>query len=99
MLFFLAPLPAPFRMNWEKRAYMAGLYVQNALAKKLNANPELPAQVVDDLGQFTGGSYYFMWPFSNIDADFNNAVTLIDAGQRPYSDPLFDMLDKLILTV
>jgi len=99
MLFFLAPLPAPFRMHWEKRAYIAALYVQQALSQKLNFTPNLPTQVIDDLQQFTSGSYYFMWPFNNIDADFNNAVTAIQAGQRPYNDAVFDMLDKLIPSV
>src|SRR5208282_4238572 len=75
MLLFLAPLPAPFRMNWEKRAYIAALYAQNAIAKRLNDGTSLPNAMTYDLTQFTGGAYYFMWPFSNIDADFTNAVT------------------------
>jgi hypothetical protein len=100
MLFFALPLPAYFRMIWEKRAYIAGLYAQYKLSKILNFNPNLPAQVIDDLGQFTSGAYYWVWPFSNINADFNNAVTAINAGQRPYDDNnVFNMIDDLVTKV
>src|ERR1035437_7659243 len=96
---FALPIPAPFRMHFEKRAYIAALYVQNELSKRFGFNPQLPAQVTADLSEFTNSGYYFMWPFHNIDAEFNDAVTSINAGKRPYEDPIFDMLDKLIITV
>jgi hypothetical protein len=100
MLLFALPLPAYLRMYWERRAYIAGLYVQQKLSAKLGLNPNLDAQVVDDLEQFTSGAYYWAWPFHNIDADFTNAVTKINAGQRPYDDTtVFDMIDDLLTKV
>lgn len=98
-LLFSAPLPAYFRMYWEKRAYMAALYVQQALSKLKSFNPKLPDQVTYDLVEFKTSSYYWMWPFSNIDAEFNEAVTLINAGQRPFEDAIFDTLDVLVTKV
>ncbi len=98
MLLFMSPLPASWRMNWEKRAYIAALYVQQKLSQKLGFNASLATQATYDEAQFNGGAYYFMWPFG-LTNDFNNAIVNINAGQRPYSDPIFDVLDKLIPTV
>jgi hypothetical protein len=38
-----------------------------------------------------------MWPFNNIRKDFDDAIIKIKAGQRPYEDSVFDILDDLIL--
>jgi hypothetical protein len=40
-----------------------------------------------------------MWPFANIDTEFNEALALINAGKRPFEDPIFDMLDVLVTKV
>jgi hypothetical protein len=99
VLLFLAPIPAYFRMYWEKRAYIAALYVQQSLSKLKSFNPNLAAQVADDVAEFKTNDYYWMWPFSSIDTDFNEALALINAGQRPFEDPIFDTLDVLVTKV
>jgi hypothetical protein len=38
-----------------------------------------------------------MWPFKSIlTDDFNQALANVQAGKRPYEDPVFDMLDDLV---
>lgn len=96
-LIFLAPLPAYFRMNFEKRAYMASLYVFNKLNQihpdyKIN----LDSQSDFFVAQFKNLSYYVMWPFNNINSEFANAVKLVKDGKRPFEDPVFDILDQII---
>ena len=99
-LLFALPLPAYFRMHWEKRAYIAAIYARQAVTKKLNLDPELAADAADDLKQFSGAGYYFMWPFHNIDAEFNAAVAAVNAGNKPYDDPeLFAMIDDLVTKI
>lgn len=48
-LVFALPLPAPFRMIAEMRAY--------------RRSKELGGDVDRIIGHFTGSTYYFMWPF------------------------------------
>lgn len=99
-LLLAAPIPSFFRMYYEKRAYMASLYVMNALGKRLAFDPMLDKQKAYFIDQFKGSYYYFMWPFGKgLTKDFDEAVTKIKAGQRPFEDPVFDMLDDLVTTV
>lgn len=93
---FALPLPAFFRMQFERKAYLASLYVLNAFGKKLNFNPSLDSQATHFETQFKDSYYYFMWPFGNIKNDFDQALVKIKADQRPYEDPVFDMLDDLV---
>lgn len=86
-------------MYFEKRAYMTSLYSLNALGKRMNFDPKLDTQCQSFLGQFKDSAYYFMWPFSNLDKEFDDAVVKIKAGQRPFEDSVFDTLDELITTV
>jgi hypothetical protein len=95
-LLFAAPLPAYFRMNFEKRAYFTSLYVLNEYGKKLNFNPSLDKQKYDFVTQFKGSSYYWMWYFSGIEKDFDDAIEKIRNNERPFEDPIFDILDQLI---
>ena len=99
MLLFIAPLPAFFRMHWEKRAYISSLYTTNLLSKRLNFNPHLDMTVKDILSYFQGPSYYFMWPFHDINKQFSDALQKVQSGQRPYDDPIFDILDNLVTKV
>ena len=99
IVIFMLPLPAVFRMYFEKRAYIASLYVLNGLGKKLNFNPTLDSQATFFEAQFKGSYYYFMWTFGNIKSDFDQALVKIKAGQRPYEDAIFDVLDDLITKV
>lgn len=95
ILFFL-PIPSYFRMYFEKRAYLTSLYAINELANRLNFKPILSSQEDFFLKQFKDSSYYFMWPFNNLQKDFDEGVTKIKEGKRPFEDPVFDILDKLI---
>lgn len=99
VLLFAAPTPAFFRMHFEKRAYLTSLYAINALGSRLNFKPLLASQEQSFIGQFKDSSYYFMWPFGNLQKDFDDAVNKIKDGQRPYEDPVFDILDDLITKV
>lgn len=94
-LLFAAPFPSYFRMYYEKRAYISSLYVINTLAKRLTFDPMLDKQKEYFEEQFNGSYYYFMWPFSGLKKDFDEALVKIKNGQRPYEDPVFDILDDL----
>lgn len=96
-LIFALPFPAIFRMYFEKRAYLSSLYTLQQLSIKMNFNPYLDKQKEYFLSQFKNSYYYYMWPFNNIRKDFDDAIAKIKAGQRPYNDSVFDILDDLIL--
>jgi hypothetical protein len=98
ILLCLAPIPAYFRMVFEKRAYISSIYTLNALGKRLNFNPQLTNQTSFFVAQFKDSYYYFMWPF-DVAPEFTNAITLVQSGQRPYQDPIFDILDDLVTKV
>lgn len=98
LLLLLTPLPAYFRMIYEKRAYMAALYSMNALNNKHKYNIDLHAQANYFTTQFHGPSYYYMWSLNDIGKEFDDAVIKISNGARPYDDKVFDMLDD-VLTV
>lgn len=98
LLVLLTPLPAYFRMMYEKRAYMAALYSMNALNNKHKYNIDLHGQANYFATQFHGPFYYYMWPFNDIGKEFDDAVAKISSGARPYDDKVFDMLDD-VLTV
>ena len=94
MLLFLLPIPAYFRMHFEKRAYMISLYATNRYYNRLGIETQLQYRKDSILKNFTGSAYYFMWPF-NI-KEFDSCVIDILDGKRPYEDDLFNTLDKLI---
>jgi hypothetical protein len=98
-LLFALPIPALFRMYFEKRAYISSLYALQQLSIKMNFNPYLDKQKEYFLSQFKNSYYYYMWPFDNIRKDFDDALVKIRAGQRPYNDSVFDILDDLISQV
>ena len=83
-------------MLFEKRAYLVTLYVMNALNNRSNYNIDLRAQKDFCLAQFKDSTYYFMWIFSDIDAEFDAALIKIENNQRPYEDKVFDMLDDIL---
>jgi hypothetical protein len=100
MLLCLAPTPAYFRMKYERRAYLSSVYTIQKLGQRLNFNPHLDTQNASFVEYFVDSSYYFMWPFKGIiTADFTQAVQNVQAGARPYQDPVFDMLDDLVTKV
>lgn len=94
-LIVLAPLPAYFRMQFEKRAYFTSLYVAKKISNKLKFNPLLDENKELFLKQFKNSSYYFMWIFPNIDKEFDQAVAKIKNNERPFEDYIFNILDEL----
>lgn len=97
MVFLMLPLPAIFRMHYEKRAYMVSLYAKHHIGKKLDLTVDLDKSKEHHISQFKTGAYYFMWIFDwKLTKDFNTAVEKIKAGKRPYEDKVFDIIDDLI---
>lgn len=95
-LLFALPLPSFFRMHFEKRAYLTSIYALSEIGKKMNFNPVLDRQKSSFLDHFKTSSYYFMWPFSGLGDQFDAAVVKIRNNERPFEDPVFDILDELI---
>lgn len=95
-LLFAAPIPSPFRMYFEKRAYLTSMYALSEMGKKMNFDPALDRQKNNFLEHFKTSSYYFMWPFNNLSGQFDEAVSKIHNNERPFKDPVFDILDELI---
>lgn len=96
-LIFAFPIPSYFRMYFERRAYMASLYCINEMSKKMNFQPLLLSNSIFFLNQFKSSNYYFMWMFKNLEAQFNEAIEKIKKNEKPFEDPVFSILDKLIL--
>lgn len=97
-LIFLVPLPAYFRMKYERRAYMVSLYVMKKMEEILKINYLLSENVKFITRQFTGPNYYFMWIFPSIKKDFDEALIKVERGERPYQDDVFEMIDDILLT-
>lgn len=95
-LLFILPIPAYFRSYFEKRGYLVSLYITNKLSNKMKFNYNLNSDKNDAINHFKNSDYYFMWPFQSIDSQFNAAVLKINNNERPFEDPVFDVLDKLI---
>lgn len=98
-LLFLLPFPAYFRMYFEKRAYLVSLYCIYALSGKLHYPAVLNVQEKFFVSQFTGDSYYFMWPFASVQGDFDDGAKLIGSGAKPFNDTIFTIIDDLISKV
>jgi hypothetical protein len=95
ILLSLLPLPAYFRMYFEKRAYISSLYVRKLISNNLNFDPELEKHKDFYLNQFKTSAYYFMWTF-NLNKEFDQAIIKINNNERPYQDPeLFNILEDL----
>lgn len=77
---------------------MVSLYANNAICKKYNLIPDLAAEKTSIMSNFRTSAYYFMWPFSaSLSSEFDAAITAIQNGKRPFNDPWFDQIDKLLL--
>lgn len=98
IIFLLSlPLPAYFRMIYEKRAYLVSLYCMGVLNSKYKYNIDVWAQSSFLSAQFNGFYYYYMWPFKNVRQEFDAVVVKINEGFRPFDDDeLFDMLDDIL---
>lgn len=95
-LLFLLPLPSYFRMKYERKAYAVSLYVIHKLSLKKNFKAELSVQKDNYISYFKNNDYYYMWIFNSIDSNFNDYLSNIERGDRPFEDPSFDIIDKYI---
>jgi hypothetical protein len=96
-LLCLLPFPSYFRMIFERRAYIASLYVMHRLNSKLNSGINLDEQTASFIKAFKDCSYYWMFPFRRIDEDFRKALSLIKEGKRPFNDNIFDIIDDCLI--
>lgn len=94
-LICMLPVPAPFRTYWERRAYLSSFYTLQILGNRMKFNPHLRTQENIFLRYFHGSSYYYMWPFHDIDKAFDKAREDAALGKRPFEDPVFDMIEDL----
>ncbi len=90
-ILFCLPLPAYFRMNFERRAYFVSLYA----SYKYNKFIDLKKEKSNYLSQFKNSSYYFMWVFS-LEKDFDEALVKITNNKHPFDDDIFLIIDSLI---
>lgn len=95
-LLLLLPWPAYFRMNYERRAYFVSLYTMKKIEEIDGVNYLLDVNKDVFIKQFTGANYYFMWFFPNLKKDFIEAVRIIEDGNRPYQDKIFDIVDDIL---
>lgn len=98
IILFAAPIPAYFRMKFEKRAYLSSIYTLNKLGQRLNFDPHLDDQKSFFLSQFKDSYYYFMWPF-DLSSEFDTALANVQSGKLPFEDPVFTILDDLVAQV
>lgn len=91
----LLPIPAPFRMIFEKRAYIISLYTLYKLGQKFGFDPKLEQHCESYLSYFKDSSYYFMW-FFDMNKEFDNCLFKIKNNERPFVDSFFDDLDEII---
>lgn len=78
-LLFLAPIPAPWRTYYELRGYCMSM-----LAEYIDTGDIHPATITWAMVQFTGSSYYWMWPFRTyVYGKLKEQAALIKAGGLP----------------
>lgn len=89
------PLPAYFRMKFERKAYISSLYVYKKLGDRLNKTINYNEHKDFSISQFKTSVYYFMWMFNSIDKDFDDAILKINNGEKPYEDDILDVVVDL----
>lgn len=95
-LLFILPLPSWGRTYLEKRAYFVSLYVMNLMSIRYNYNSKLDKNKDYFSAQFKESNYYYMWIFNGLKLQFKIAVDKILSGNKPYEDPIFIIIDKLL---
>lgn len=97
MVLSALPIPAYFRMQYEKRAYFISLYVMHNLSKKHNYYNSYIYEYKDKcLQNFKNTNYYFMWTFSSLDKEFDNMLKLIKNDKKPIDGLIMLIIDELI---
>jgi len=92
----LSPVPAYYRMYYEKKAYSFSLYVLYRL--ELQGNKiNFDSHVANYSEQFRTSYYYYMWPFGDMSGYFKDLLARFRAGERPYYEQdYYDIMDNLI---
>lgn len=93
---FLMPLPAYFRMKFEKKAYTFSVYCLYQLSTKYGHQLNVDDRITSYTKAFTSSNYYFMWIF--FDQDYlKNCLTMFANGQKPYySAQYYEMADTML---
>ena len=93
-LVFLAPLPAPWRANFELGGYTMSLYMLNVQLKFFQNPPEKIYEFLNTEADrmsrtyFMGPSYWFMWPFG-VGDKLRNSIEDIIAGVIGSKDEIY----------
>lgn len=90
---FLLPLPAYFRMRYERRAYFISLYTLYRFYK----SEEILFQFKNEYVQnFKTLSYYGMWYLPGLDKQFTDMCKHIMSGGKPLDGEIMNIIDNLI---
>jgi hypothetical protein len=94
----LLPIPAYFRMLFEKRAYLTSLYCMNKMNKNLNLHIDIRMQKDFFIDLCADPYYYYMFPFKKkVRGMFDDGLAKIDAGKHPFEDKkLFIIIDDIL---
>jgi len=105
LLLLAAPIPAFFRMYFEKKAYSYSLYCNAYFDQKQFGTQVLPEflktyYIPSYVKQFKTSYYYFMWPFNDVQKYFYELSDKICNGEKPsYQKDLQDKIDRLLKIV
>jgi hypothetical protein len=96
----LAPLPSPWRKNYEFRGYTMNLFVFNQLAEESKMLPLDKFERLDELvehynSHFTNFHYYLMWPFGVKDK-MDDCVDDIVSGEIEKTDDIFGKVSEAL---
>jgi hypothetical protein len=78
--------------NSRTKAYLSSLYVIWKLSQRMRFTPHLEREAKNFTQQLEG----FWLPAPMLEEQFEIAIQKIILGQRPYEDPIFDILDDLV---
>lgn len=78
--------------NGKKKAYLSSLYVIWKLSQRLNFNPHLETEIEE----FTKQLNRPWMSRTALNERFQSVATKIKRGERPYQDPIFNIIDNLI---
>jgi ABC-type multidrug transport system fused ATPase/permease subunit len=95
VLILSLPLPAYFRMKFEKRAYISTFYVYKKLGDRLNKSIDYDRHKMTVLKQFNTSSYYFMWIFGGLDKELDDVILKTKNNEKPYEDDILDIVAEL----
>lgn len=94
---FLLPLPAYFRMNFEKRAYTISIYVIKRIIDKYNIKLDLNQFAKAYALEFKKSTYYYSWPFSGLQDYFAGLTDRFNKGELPTCElEVYKSIDQIL---